>query len=199
MDSFELNKILGALLFTCLVLVALNISAGAIFSPQLPAKPGYNIAVQEQGKASGAPAAPAPEEPIEKLLASADPTRGANVAKQCQTCHTLDKGGPNRTGPNLWGIVGRPRASEPGFNYSAAMKAKGGSWTIDELNSFLTSPRGYIPGTAMTFTGLPRGSQRADVIAYLNTLSDNPKPLPKAAETASPNNSKSAQAPSKTQ
>lgn len=198
MDSFELNKILGAFLFTCLVLVALSITAGAIFSPQLPAKPGYNIVVQEQSKA-GAPAAPAPEEPIEKLLASADPTRGANVAKQCQICHTLDKGGPNRTGPNLWGIVGRQRASESGFNYSAAMKAKGGTWTVDELNAFLTNPRGYIPGTAMTFTGLPRGTQRADVIAYLNSLSDNPKPLPKAAEAASPNNGKSAQAPSKTQ
>lgn len=196
MDSFELNKILGALLFTCLVLVALSITAGAIFSPELPAKPGYDIAVQEQGK-TNAPAAAAPEEPIEKLLASADPTRGSNVAKQCQTCHTLDKGGPNRTGPNLWGIVGRPRASEPGFNYSAAMKAKGGTWTIDELNAFLTNPRGYIPGTAMTFTGLPRGAQRADVIAYLNSLSDNPKPLPKAAEAAS--SDKSAQAPSKTQ
>jgi cytochrome c len=198
MDSFELNKILGAFLFTCLVLVALSISAGAIFSPELPAKPGFNIAVQEQSNASGAPAAPAPEQPIEQLLASADPTRGANVAKQCQTCHTLDKGGPNRTGPNLWGVVGRPRASEPGFNYSAAMKAKGGTWTIDELNAFLTNPRGYIPGTAMTFTGLPRGPQRADVIAYLNTLSDNPKPLPKAAEAATPN-SQPAQAPTTAQ
>lgn len=198
MDSFEINKILGAFLFTCLVLVALNITAGAIFSPQLPAKPGYNIAVPEQGGAASTPAAPAPEEPIEKLLASADPARGATVAKQCQACHTFDKGGPNRTGPNLWGIVDRSRASEPGFNYSAAIKAKGGTWTIDELNSFLTSPRGYIPGTAMTFIGLPRGSQRADVIAYLNSLSDNPKPLPKAAEAASPNG-KSAQAPAKTQ
>jgi cytochrome c len=197
MDSFELNKILGALLFTCLVLVALSITAGAIFNPELPAKPGYNIAVQESK--AGAPAAAAPEEPIEKLLASADATRGSNVAKQCQICHTLDKGGPNRTGPNLWGIVDRPRASEPGFNYSAAMKAKGGTWTIDELSAFLTNPRGYIPGTAMTFTGLPRGTQRADMIAYLNSLSDNPKPLPKAAEEASPKNSKSAQAPSKTQ
>jgi cytochrome c len=196
MDSFELNKILGAFLFTCLAIVALSIAAGAIFSPELPAKPGFNIAVQESN--ASAPAAPAPEVPIEQLLASADPTRGANVAKQCQTCHTLDKGGPNRTGPNLWGIVGRPRASEPGFNYSAAMKAKGGTWTIDELNSFLTNPRGYIPGTAMTFTGLPRGPQRADVIDYLNTLSDNPKPLPKAAEAASPDG-KPAQAPTTAQ
>jgi len=78
--------------------------------------------------------------------------------------------------------VGRPKASESGFNYSAALKAKGGNWTIDEINQFLTNPRGYVPGTNMTFAGLPRGSERADVIAYLNSLSDNPAPLPKAAE-----------------
>jgi len=180
MDSFEINKILGAFLFTCLLLVALSITAGAIFSPQLPAKAGYEIAVQEHPSA-GKAAAAAPEAPIETLLASADPARGENTAKQCQACHTFEKGGPNRTGPNLWGVVGRPRASEAGFNYSAAMKAKGGSWSIDELSQFLTSPRGYIPGTAMTFNGLPRGPQRADVIAYLNSLADSPKPLPKAA------------------
>jgi cytochrome c len=179
MDSFEINKILGALLGACLFLVALSITAGAIFSPHLPAKSGFEIAVQEHGATKAA--APAPEEPIEKLLASADPAHGENTAKQCQACHTFEKGGPNRVGPNLWGVVGRPRASEPGFNYSAAMKAKGGTWTIDELNQFLTSPKGYIPGTAMTFNGLPRGAQRADVIAYLNSLSDSPKPLPKAA------------------
>jgi cytochrome c len=194
MDSFELNKILGALLFTCLALVALSITAGAVFSPQNPAKPGFAIAVQEQsGNANQAPAAPT-EEPIEKRLASADQTRGASTAKQCQACHTFEKGGPNRTGPNLWGIVGRPRASEAGFNYSSAMKAKGGSWTIDDLDKFLTKPQGYIPGTAMGFAGLPRGQQRADVITYLNSLSDNPKPLPKAAEAA-PAGAKAAQNP----
>jgi cytochrome c len=185
MDSFELNKILGAFLFTCLVIVALSIAAGGIFSPVMPAKPGFAIAVQENAGAAGKPAAPAPEVPIEQLLASADATRGATTAKQCQACHTFAKGEPNRVGPNLYGVVGRPRASEPGFNYSAAMKAKGGTWTVDELNKFLTSPRDYIPGTAMTFAGLPRGPQRADVIAYLNTLADNPKPLP-TAQAAGP-------------
>ena len=83
--------------------------------------------------------------------------KGQATAKQCQACHTFEKGGPNRVGPNLWGIVGRPRASEAGFNYSAAMKAKGGKWTFDELNKFLANPRGYIPGTNMTFAGLSRG------------------------------------------
>jgi len=182
MDSFELNKIIGAILATCLFIVGLNITAGALFTAPKPAKPGYEIAVQEQPAGGGGAAAPAQEEPIEKLLASASPEKGENSAKKCQTCHTFNKGEPNRVGPNLYGVVGRPKASEAGFNYSAAMKAKGGNWTIDELNKFLISPRNYIPGTLMTFAGLPRGSERADVIAFLNAKSDHPEPLPKAAE-----------------
>jgi cytochrome c len=187
MDSFELNKVLGAILGTCLFLVALNIAAGALFAAPKPAKPGYEIAVTEQPAAGGGgAAAPAQDEPIEKLLASASPERGENSAKKCQACHTFNKGEPNRVGPNLYGVVGRDRASAPGFNYSAAMKAKGGKWTPDELNHFLTNPRGYIPGTSMTFQGLPRGSERADVITFLNSKSDNPAPLPKAAEAPAP-------------
>jgi len=185
MDSFELNKIIGAILATCLFIVGLNITAGALFTAPKPAKPGYEIDVQEQPAGGGA-AAPAQEEPIEKLLASASPEKGENSAKKCQTCHTFNKGEPNRVGPNLYGVVGRTKASEAGFNYSAAMKAKGGNWTIDELNKFLTSPKGYIPGTAMTFAGLPRENQRADVINYLHTLADKPVDLPKAAANETP-------------
>jgi cytochrome c len=182
MDSFEINKILGAILFTCLVTLALNIAAGAMFSPVKPAKPGYEIAVTEEPAQGAKPEAAAPAEPIEKLLASASVEKGEQAAKKCVACHTFTKGGPNRVGPNLWGIVNRPKASEAGFAYSDAIKSKGGNWTIDDLNAFLTSPRGYAPGTKMTFVGLPKGTERADVIAYLNSLADSPAPLPKAAQ-----------------
>jgi cytochrome c len=183
MDSFEVNKILGAILGTCLAMLAINIAAGAIFAPEKLAKPGYEVTVPEQTP-SGKPAEPEKQQPIEQLLANADVKRGENSAKKCQACHTFNKGGRNMVGPNLWGVIGRPRASEAGFNYSAAMKGKGGNWTIDDLNQFITNPRGFVPGTNMTFAGIPRGTERADLIAYLNSLSDNPAPLPKAAEAA---------------
>jgi cytochrome c len=181
MDSFEVNKILGAILGTCLGLLSINIAAGAIFAPVKPAKPGYDIVVPEQAPA-GKPAEQEKQQSIEQLLANADTGRGENAAKKCQACHTFNKGGRNLVGPNLWGVVGRPKASEAGFNYSAALKAKGGTWTIDDLNQFINNPRGYLPGTNMTFAGIQRGSERADVLAYLNSLSDSPAPLPKAAE-----------------
>ena len=117
-----------------------------------------------------------------------DPAAGEDTFKKCKACHSIvapdgteiQKGG--RTGPNLYGVVGRPKASVQGFNYSAAMRAKGGEWTIEELNAFLANPKAHVPGTTMAFAGLPRGTERADVIAFLNSRADNPAPLPKAAE-----------------
>jgi cytochrome c len=186
MDSFELNKILGAVLGTCLFLLALNIGAGAVFAPHKPTKAGYEVAVQDRKPGEPAAAA-APDEPIGKLLASASVEKGEASAKKCAACHTFGKGEPNRVGPNLYGVVGRPKGTEGGFDYSPALKAKGGNWTVDDLNAFLANPKGFIPGTKMTFAGVPRGSERADMIAYLNSKSDSPQPLPKAAEAPTGN------------
>jgi cytochrome c len=191
MDSFEFNKIAGAVLGTCLALLTLSITAEAIFAPHLPAKPGFEVKLEAPVKpqtpakpeAPGAGVAEAKfDEPIGKFLASANIERGQGAAKLCATCHTFQKGGPNGQGPNLYGVVGRARASAPGFAYSEAMKAKGGQWTVEDLNKFLTSPKDFVPGTKMNFQGFSKGGQRADVIAYLNSLADSPKPLPVAQQ-----------------
>lgn len=184
MDSFEINKILGALLGTCLVLLAVHLASGTIFSPPVAAKPGYIVQVKEEQPAAPTAKAPA-EQPIESLLATASVQRGADTAKECEVCHNLGKGQGAKIGPDLYGVVGRPIASEAGFNYSSALKAKakGANWTFDALNNWLTNPQADVPGTLMTFAGIPSERQRADVIAYLNSNSDHPLPLPKAAQS----------------
>ena len=185
MNSFEINKILGAVLGTCLILLAVHIASGAIFRPPVPAKPGYEIAVKQEQPGQQAAAKPA-QQSIDALLATASPEHGTQVAKQCTICHNLQEGQGPKVGPDLYGVVGRPVASVPGFNYTAALKAKGGTWTFDALNKWLTDPRADVPGTAMTFAGIANEKQRADVIAYLNTLSPHPLPLPTAKSAGAP-------------
>jgi len=109
---------------------------------------------------------------------------GAMIAERCAACHDWTRGGPNKIGPNLYGVVGRPRASHPGFDYSPAMKAKTGNWSYADLFQFLKQPQVFIPGTKMTFGGLPRPQDRLDVIAFLRMQADAPSPLPPPAPAA---------------
>lgn len=149
--------------------------------------PQYPVAYASGGETSGESAA-APVD-FATLLAAADPRAGERRAALCKSCHTFDKGGANGTGPNLWGVVGRAVGGHEGFNYTGALKAAGGEWTFDRLSAFLENSQGYVPGTAMV-QRFPKAEQRAEIIAYLNSLSDSPLPLPTpaapAAETDAP-------------
>lgn len=178
MSSLELNKIAGAVLVAGLVALVSGILANMLVQPE-PVQHAA-VAVPEGEGAAEEPAAPAEEaeQPIALLLASADPADGENVAKRCAACHTFEQGGAAKVGPNLWNIVGAPHAHMEGFAYSDAIKNLEGDWDFEALNAFLTSPKTYAPGTKMSFAGIKKPEERADLLAYLRTLSDSPAPLP---------------------
>lgn len=185
MDSFELNKVMGAILGTLLFTLSLSIVSSGIFASHPPKKAGYEIAVKDDK--AGDPKGPAePQVPFGNLLAEATPEKGASVARQCVACHEFAKGGANKVGPGLYGIVNNDSAVHAGFNYSNAMKNKKGKWTFEALDKYLENPSKVVPGTSMTFLGIRRATDRAAVIAYLNTLSDSPAPLPKPVAVTPP-------------
>lgn len=183
--SFEMNKIAGAILVAMIVAMVSGIIASKLVEPTPLKKNAYEVAIAPQA-APGQQAAPKGPPPIEPLLAKANINAGKAHTAVCQVCHTFDKGGPNKIGPNLYAIVGSKIAEDRGgFAFSDALKTKakavGGVWTVDNLNDWLTDPQHFASGTKMTFAGISKEQDRADVIAYLNSLSDHPQPLPTAA------------------
>lgn len=178
------NMGVGALLGTVFVLMSVSIASEGIFHSEAPEKEGFAIVAAEGAAEGGEEAAGGGEAavtPIATLLASADAGAGEAVFKKCQACHSGEKGGPNKVGPGLWNIVNHPVAAHEGFSYSAGMKtfAEGGKvWDYEHLNHFLLAPKKYVAGTAMGFAGLKKDDERANLIAYLRTLSDSPAPLP---------------------
>ena len=175
MDSFEVNKLLGALLGTVFVVFSIALISDAIFASPAPEKPGFEIVAAEEPADGGRrepSSAPQADRPVARDSGSGK--AGEAVFKKCTACHTGEKGGANKVGPNLWGIVNRPVASHEGYSYSAGMKAfsDGGKevWDYDHLNGFLTAPKAYVKGTAMGFGGVKKIEDRAALIAYLARL-----------------------------
>jgi cytochrome c len=200
MDSFELNKIAMAVLGTVFAVFGVSIISEAIFHEEEPAEPAFVLAEVSGDDAARDSASAGPAyEPIAPLLASASVEDGEDVFKKCASCHTVEKGGANKVGPNLWNVVGRDIASEPEFSYSSDMEefGVGKQWTYEDLNGFLFKPKAFVSGTAMGFVGLKDAQDRADVIAYLREHSDNPPPLPEpdAAVAAEATDTGGAEAP----
>ena len=173
------NTIAGWVLGGGIVLLGASLVTGEYFHAERPEKMGYPIAgVVEEGGEGGGEA----EQPIEALLQTADASAGEAVFRKCAACHTVNQGGANGLGPNLWGTMGAPVARSAGFAYSEALRSKGGTWTWQAMSEWLRSPRAYAPGTKMTFAGLGEAEDRANLMAYLNAQGSNlPLPPPPAA------------------
>jgi cytochrome c len=170
------NTIAGWALAGGIAALGLSILSGMYFHSERPETMGYVVeGVEEDGEAGGAEA----EKPIAFFLASADPAKGADVFKKCAACHNANKGGSNALGPNLWGLFGAPiGAGHSGYAFSDALKSKGGTWDWQNMSDWLKSPKTFAPGTKMTFAGLSKPEDRANILAYLNQQSDAPRPMP---------------------
>ncbi len=178
MNSIEITKIFGVLLAVALVVSLSNFIANEMIPRHRGEVRAYVVAAEaEPPGAAEAPAETATG--VAALVAAADPAAGVKTIKKCTACHSLNKGGKNRLGPNLWDIVGRPVASAAGYKFSNALKDKSGeTWSYDTLDAFLTKPKDWAPGTKMSFAGITKPERRADLIAHLRSLSDSPAALP---------------------
>jgi cytochrome c len=179
MDSFEINKVAGAVLAALLTIFGVKTVLEIGFKPHKLAKPAYEVAVTETASAGGVAIVAAPKLPVAELLKVGTVDNGKDVFKKCAACHTPEKGGATKVGPNIYGVVGREVAKSAGFGYSDALKAKGGAWTFDALRDYLYDPKGAIPGNKMVFGGVKDNADLGSVILYLQTLADAPVALPK--------------------
>jgi cytochrome c len=183
MDSWEWNKIAGAVLGTLIFVLVIKFGTEALFEVEKPTKEAYHVEGVVETASVGGGAAPAEEAPPDwgTVLPKASVPDGKTVAIKCEQCHDITKGGPNKIGPELWGVVGRSRATEAGFSYSSAMNSEHAAWTYDTLFKYLKSPQAIVPGTKMSFAGLHSADDRINLIAYLRTQSDSPAPIPAPA------------------
>lgn len=173
MDSFEFNKVAGAVLGTLLFAMGLGMVADLIFKPKLPIVAGYELPSAEAAPTKTAAAPAVAVAPIAERLASADAKKGEAGAKACASCHAFEKGGANKIGPALHGVADRTKGAAAGFNYSAALKeraGKGEKWDAAALDGFIANPKQYLPGTSMGYAGLADPARRADLVAYLLSL-----------------------------
>jgi len=176
MDSFELNKIIAAVLMTALIVIGINKLADSMFHVEKPKQSAYKVEGVELALSAGVgtKSKEVVQLDIKEILALGDAAHGKKVFKKCSACHIVAKGGKNLIGPALYGVVGRASASIPDYSYSSALKAHGKVWNFEELNAFLLKPRSYIKGTKMAYAGLRKDKDRASVILYLNNQSDSP-------------------------
>lgn len=183
MDSLKFNKIAASLLLAALTALS-GIQLAKILSPQHNlTSNAYRVEIVDTSSAV-ASSAPKGPEPILAMLASADVAAGQKLSKKCAACHVFDAGGKNKVGPSLWSIVNANKGAHASFAYSSALTDFGGAWDYASLNAFLYKPKTYIKGTKMTFIGLKKPRDRANMIAYLRSLSDSPVPLPTEADIA---------------
>ena len=179
MDSFEVNKIIAAVLLIALIVIGIGKISDIAFHVNKQEKSAYKVEIQESSKASSLTIEKIKEKvDITALLALGDVSHGEKVFKKCAACHLINKGGENKIGPALYGVIGRKVASKQDYKYSKAMAAYDKNWTFEEMNGYLKKPQSYIKGTKMAFAGLRKEKDRASVILYLNQNSDNPLPLP---------------------
>jgi cytochrome c len=180
MDSFELNKIIGAVLMTALIVIGINKLSDVIFHVEKPEKSAYKIEGVELASSSdvNTEVKEVVQLDIKEILAMGNLAHGEKVFKKCSACHLVAKGGKNKICPDLYVIVVKDYSVSEGYSYSKAMKAHGKSWSFEELNAYLLNPQSYIKGTKMAFAGLRKDKDRASVILYLNSQSDSPLPKP---------------------